>query len=113
MSCNIHFVAKRTIYIPSIDKDEEQEIYFNVWQTSSEETRQIQESDDHIQSYKEWVMSRNIIDQYPVYEEEDDFFCENPIGYKEINVSQEHIETFNQWLESCQENGYTIEAEYW
>jgi len=112
MSYEVHFVGERTIYIPSIKKYDEQEIYFNVWSTPSDVTRLLQSSDNPIQGYKDWIISRNIIDQYSEYEE-DDFFCENPIGIKEVNLSEEHIELFNQWLESCEENGYIVNAEYW
>lgn len=113
MSTNIHFLASREIYIPFLNKTEVQEIYFEqVWQTSTKETMMIQSSDNPIQAYTDWILTKNLTDEINVYEE-DDYFCDNPIGTKIHNYSEEHIEEFNKWLFWCKENGYSVTVECW
>jgi hypothetical protein len=113
MSINVHFLASREIYIPSVKKTEVQEIYFEqAWQTSTKETMTIKSSDNPIQAYTDWVLARNLTETINIYEE-DDYFCDNPIGTKIHNYSEEHIEVFENWLSLCKENGYSVIIECW
>lgn len=55
MSTNFHINAKREIFIPKINKYEEQYIWFDCIQTPSVDTQVLMSSKDPIKAYKKWV----------------------------------------------------------
>lgn len=114
MSTNIHFSATREIIVVKTGKRDTQQISFNEWQTPSEVTRQIMASPDREQAYKDWILRECSEDQEMYVFAEDDIFCErDPVGKEFFNPGKEHIAAFDEWLQMCEEEGYTVTAEAW
>ena len=92
MSTNIHFVAKRGISFKKKNGEVATDIqteYFAVWQTPTSVTYQIMSSDDKINAYLKWINS-----------------FDSPYALP-------HCESFKEWVEIKEKQGYSIEAESW
>jgi hypothetical protein len=114
MSTNIHFIATREIKVIKTNKISIQEIRFNEWQTPTRVTREIMESNDPIEAYKDWILRECSRDEeFPIYAEDDIFGQREPVGRQIYNAGKEHLEQFNKWLKMCDEEGYTVVAEAW
>ena len=116
MSLNLHLVGKRPITFKMGDGTEGSEIQERVielWQTSSDTTRQLIRAQDPIQAYKDWVMSCSQDETEPLFAE-DDLFCERePIGTWTRNPGRGHCEQITAEIEALERQGFTIEAEMW
>jgi hypothetical protein len=64
-----------------------------------------------LEAYKEWVIARNFVKTYPVYEESDFFQEGEPIGESIVNYSENHVNELNEWIEMCEKGAYEIEVE--
>lgn len=116
MSTNIHIYGKRDILVVKTQKLEVQTIKFKwVYQTSSDETEKIMQADDRVQAYKDCIMSQSwAIDREELIYDEDDIFHEDdPIGTRVVNDGKDHIAILNGWLDVCKEDGYTVVFEAW
>ena len=92
MSTNIHFVAKREISFKKKNGEVATDIQtddFAVWQTPTSVTYQIMSSDDKINAYLKWINSFDSPYTLP------------------------HCESFKEWVEIKEKQGYTIETESW
>jgi hypothetical protein len=113
MSINIHFTGTRDILVIKTGKQEVQDISFGlVLQTPSNITRKIMQSEDPFAAYRDWVLSEFTDETQEIYDDDDDW-CEKPIGYKTVNYGVEHVEEFNAWLQQANEAGYKVVAECW
>lgn len=114
MSTNIHFVAHREINVVKTGKTQTQEIKFSEWQTPTRVTREIMNSTDPIQAYKNYILTECSRDEeLPIYAEDDVFGEGTPIGVDVYNNGKEHVAQFEEWLNMCEEEGYTVVAEAW
>lgn len=114
MSTNIHFMAVREVMVVKTGVITTQEIKFYTWQTPTQVTREIMESADRIQAYKDWVLREwNRDEEVPVYAEDDIFGDGEPVGKEIFNAGKEHIARFEEWLKICDKEGYTVVAEAW
>jgi hypothetical protein len=109
MSMNIHFEATRLIQVVGSDLIETQTEYFSdVWQTPTETSYEILESDNDFKAYCDWVMSVSETVSKEVYAP-GDLFCEGPvIGYNLVNRGEQHISLFEGWINDMQIRGFTI-----
>ena len=109
MSMNIHFEATRSIQVISTGEIETQTEYFSeVWQTPTETSYEILESDNDFKAYCDWVMSVSETVSEEVYAP-DDLFCEGPaIGYNLVNRGEQQISLFEGWINDMQSRGFTI-----
>lgn len=112
MSTNIHIYGRRDILVVKTQRFEEQEIKFPAWQTSTFETHNIMSQDDKIQAYTDYILSRAYDRCVDVYDE-DDIFCENPVDTRIVNDGKDHIKMFDDWLDFCETEGYTVVFEAW
>lgn len=114
MSINIHFMAERDIQVLKTKKVEKQIKYFDcVVQTPTEITRKIIASQDPFQAYREYVLSscKDYIE--PVYADDDFFGLGDSIGEIVKNNGPECVKEFDEWLKTCEENGYIVSVEAW
>lgn len=112
MSMNIAFVARRSIAVLKIGKFDVQEVWNNwIWQTPTEVTYSIKNSDNPIQAYKDWVMTFSREEEFPIYDDDDIWMEKEPIGVEIYNAAKHHIELFQKWIDDMTQEGYTIEAE--
>ena len=115
MSTNIHFLATRDIIVVKTGQQDKQEIYFDpVWQTFTQVTRELMDSGDPIQGYKDYILRECSRDEIlDVYAEDDYFEERGPVGTRVYNAGKEHVAEFEAWLEMCEEEGYTVIPEPW
>lgn len=114
MSTNIHFEAQREVIVVKTGQTRIQRINFDrVWQTPTRVTRELM-AGDPIQGYKDWILRECSRDEIlDVYAEDDYFEERGPVGTRVYNSGKEHVEEFEAWLEMCEEEGYTVQAEAW
>lgn len=115
MSMNLHVAGSReiTVNVPgstSLQFIEPQTIRFDLYQTPTKVTYEILRSENQAQAYRDWV----IADRWYEYEElvyaEDDIWEERePIGTRTICHAEYHLQEFDEFIEQCQKEGYTIE----
>lgn len=114
MSTNIHIRATRDVVVVKTGRVDTQEISFPVWQTPTAVTMMIKASADPLEAYKNWILKeRSQDEEIPVYAEDDHFGEGDPIDTLTYNAGKEHVEQFEQWLEMCREEGYTVVVEAW
>lgn len=118
MSMNIKFFATREVLVIKTNQRSTQKIEFDVWQTPTEITYDIMESQVPTEAYKAWVMS--------ISQDEEDIFAgdmfadlrkifaeDAPVGKRVYNAGKEHVAKFDEWVTQCEESGYTISSEVW
>ena len=113
MSMNILITANRDIKIIKTGKTTQQSISFNAWQTPTTVTYDILNSSNKAEAYKNWVRAESVnmdIDE-SIYHDDDPFEQNAPIGKRIYNPGLHHIEQFNEWLNMCEEEGFTVEFE--
>ena len=114
MSTNIHFAAKREIAVLRTGKIETQRtVYGGTWQTSSSVTNSIITHESPIQAYKDWVLAHGEDWLVAIHEDEDFFQEKSPIAYEKVNIAEDHIKEFDEWLAEMQQEGWDIEIEAW
>ena len=115
MSMNIHISAEREIFIPKINKTDKQVVFFDCWQTPTAVSYEIEQCDNQIQAYKDWVISKSKNEdyEYPVFADDDYFLERGPIGTKICNDGKDHIESLDQWINDLEKDGYVISVEVW
>lgn len=114
MSTNIHIRATREVVVVKTGRTDAQEISFPVWQTPTAVTMMIKASADPLEAYKNWILKECSQDEeFPVYADDDIFGEGEPVGKEIYNAGKEHVEQFEQWLEMCREEGYTVVVEAW
>lgn len=114
MSTNIHFSASREIKVIKTGKIETQTIYFDEWQTPTRVTREIMESANPMQAYKDWILRECSRDEEILIYADDDIWNEHePIGKEIYNDGKDHVARFEEWLAMCETEGYTVVAEAW
>lgn len=113
MSTNIHICGIRNIIVIKTGAVSSQRTDFSAWQTPSTITSQIMAASNKLQVYKDWVLSKSVIINEPVYAS-DDILCEKePMGTRIYDVGNEHIKELDQWLQTMAVEGYEIEFEAW
>lgn len=113
MSTNIHFRAQREILVIKTGRQEIQHVYFDQWQTPTEVTLRLMRSHDPIAAYRDWILSMGRDEELGLYAEDDPFEEREPVGKMIYNASQDHVDEFDQWICTCQAEGYTVSAEAW
>jgi len=116
MSHNIHIRANRKAYYEDKRGDLvpfETSENFTVWQTRTEDTRWILEgmtTEDKLMRYCEYIKMRwNLIEIEYEYDE-NDTWCEEPVGSKEVNLSELHIKELKEWIKTKEDQCFTIEV---
>jgi len=115
MSHNIHIRANRKAYyedkqgmlVPFQTSED-----FTVWQTRTKDTRWILEGmtpEDKLLRYCEYIKKENRVETEFEYDE-NDTWCEEPIGSKEANLSELHIKELEEWVKTKEDNCFTIEV---
>ena len=112
MSINICISAKRTIIVKKTGKESTQTVRFDCIQTPTAITYQLLAAPDPIKAYEEWVLSISKDEEEDVYEDEDDFMCDNPriIGKRTCNYCKEHLMLLKTWVSEIEADGYDIEV---
>jgi hypothetical protein len=108
---NIHISATREVTVNKTGETSTQTIRFDCWQTPTNFSYQILGRENPLEAYKEWVIARNCVKTYPVYEESDFFQEGEPIGETIVNYSENHVNELNEWIEMCEKGAYEIEVE--
>lgn len=116
MSMNVYVTATREVTAKNkagkVIKDE-QIVKFDALQTPTTDTYKIVEAACPAQAYIDWCLARAVgtDETYPVYAA-DDHLCEKePIGFETINFYREHAAEFRKWVDSVEEEGYTVKIE--
>lgn len=114
MSTNFHILAKISLMNPLTGKMHHIERNIDtVWQTPTVVTKQIMQSQDKLQAYKDWVLSVSRDEKRFVYAE-DDYLCEgDPVGKEVYNAGKEHLENLDEELKYLTGLGYEIYFEAW
>lgn len=110
MSMNILITANREIRVVKTGKTTLQSIKFNAWQTPTAVTYNILNSSNKIEAYKNFIRAESFnmdIDE-SLFDENDILEDREPRIY---NPALDHIEMFDEWLNMCAEEGYTVEFE--
>jgi hypothetical protein len=113
MSMNIHISATREVTVNKTGETSSQSVMFDCWQTPTSDSYEIMKKENPLEGYKEWVIARNDVGTFLVYEEGDFFKEREPIGETTVNYSEIHVNELNEWIEMCEEGGYEIEVEVW
>ena len=111
MSMNIHISATREVTVNKTGKTSSQTVQFDCWQTPTSDSYEIMEKENPLEGYKEWVIARNDVGTFLVYEEGDFFKEREPIGETTVNYSENHVKKLNTWIEMCAECDYDIKVE--
>ena len=122
MSMNIQFIANREIKYKDNSgcwkTTTQTERFKDVYQTPTSSTYAIHESSNQVQAYVDWVraISESWDKEVTIYDYNggmtSDF--EYPIiGTKIVNPGEEHIKLFLEWVETQEEEGFTIQTEVW
>jgi len=98
MSINLLITAHRVVKVVKSDKTTRQCISFNTWQTPTSVTYDIINSPNPIEAYKNWIRTKS--DKMDI---DKSIFDKNDHLY--------HIELFDEWLNMCDEEDYTVEFE--
>jgi hypothetical protein len=96
MGMNILITANREIRVVKTGKTTLQSIKFNAWQTPTAVTYDIVYGSNPIEAYKNFIRA-----------ESDKMDIDESIFDKDYNLY--HIELFDDWLNMCAEEGYTVE----
>lgn len=109
MSMNIAFEATRKIKVLKTDKIETQTTYFReVIQTPTNITYQIVNSKDPYQTYRDYVLEACQDYEAEIFDD-DDLWCERPLGREVRNNGPDYVKMFDEWLLAMQEAGYDVE----
>lgn len=112
MSMNLHVAAVREVTVNKTGKKSTQRLNFGLWQTPTDITYEILESTNVKQAYIDWVKSNSSVEKYPIYAA-DDVLCDgDPVGYEDVNAGEDHVNELNEWIKSCEDEGYEIEFFY-
>lgn len=111
MSMNIAFEASREIQVVKTGKIETQKIFFDAWQTPTAVTLSILKAANPIQAYNDWVLGQpdDLCQVENVYND-DDVWCDNPIGTRLWDPRKEQVEMFDAWLQEMEQSGWTVRA---
>jgi hypothetical protein len=85
MSMNVYISAKREIVTVKSGIKDTQYIRFNAWQTPTDVTYKIVNSENQQESYIEWVMQQS-----------DDY-------------AEEHVKDLIEWINDCVSKDYLVE----
>lgn len=113
MSMNILITANREILVVKTGKTTLQSIKFNAWQTPTSVTHDILNSSNKIEAYKNFIRAESVnmdIDE-SIFDDDDILEEREPIGKRIYNPALDHIEMFEEWLNMCADEGYTVEFE--
>jgi hypothetical protein len=111
MSMNIHFAGVRDIQVVKTGAIERQEDYINVWQTPTEVTYNIANSDNPVRAYVNWVLTQSEDIQEPVYADDDIFGEHEPVGHTTYNPARDHAAAFLKEVRLLRRCGFAIEAQ--
>jgi hypothetical protein len=105
---NIEIIATRDIQVIKTGKIDEQTMIFDAYQTPTNITYKIHDSEDPIQTYIDWVRSGAEDFEYPIYADDDFLNERDPVGYEIYNAEKRHIEDFLEWVQYATNEGYEI-----
>ena len=110
MSMNIHIYAKREVIVTATGEKDFQWKRFDAWQTPTNVSYAIANSDNPVESYIGWVKSigKGLIREVPVYAEDDIFGERNPLRYETCDPAQEHIDDLNEWIDHVKSQHYEV-----
>ena len=111
MGMNVYIRASREIRVVKTGKTTLQAISFNAWQTPTAVTYDIVYGSNPIEAYKNFIRAESVnmdIDE-SLFDEDDILEEREPIGKRIYNPALHHIELFDEWLNMCSEEGYTVE----
>lgn len=111
MSMNVRLVAKRDIYVPIVDKYDVQYQSIELWETPTDVTRAITESDFPFKEYSAWVQSVSEDREIDLYETADAILNNEPTGVGVINEGKDHLEDLSVQIEFLESVGYKIKWE--
>jgi len=115
MSMNILITATRKVTFKKKNGKrggEIQNVEFRALQTPTQITHDILASKDPAQTYIDWVLrdcSRDVV--LSVFAPEDIWGEGEPVGTSVWNAGKEHVEEFRAWVNSVEEEGYTLKFE--
>ena len=104
MSMNLYLQATLKAVTKLGDKELKEEC--NLYQTPTDVTYKVlenTESDKIFQAYSEWILSRSGDEVVKIYDPEDFFQRDEPIGEKIVNYGKVHLEEVKAWLEDHKE----------
>lgn len=108
MSTNLHVTGFRTVIVEKTGKKDIQTTSFDLYQTSSNVTREILNSDNPAQGYRDWVIADRYEEEELVYAEDDIWGEGEPIGVKTVCYQDEHLKEFDEFIKDSEENGYEL-----
>lgn len=110
MSMNLYVEANREVTVNKTGKQSTQTSIFQLYQTPTKATRQILAAPDKALAYIEWVLSERSSDEVEeIFDTETNLFSDVVIGTRIYNAGKEHVAEFQQWLNECEDEGYTVE----
>lgn len=110
MSMNIYIEAKREVIVTATGEKDFQWKRFDAWQTPTNVSYAIVNSDNPLESYVNWVkeVGEELVCEIPVYAP-DDFFCEGaPVSHETYDPAQEHIDDLNEWIDHVKSQHYEV-----
>lgn len=109
MSINFHISGTRSITVNKTGAVETQQSDYYPWQTPTKVTNEILATKLPVEAYKAWVISVSEDEQELVYED-DDIFSENePVGSRTINVGTVECINVDEWVADAVASGYELE----
>jgi hypothetical protein len=115
MSMNVYIIAGREITFKKRNGEvaiQTQTVYFDAWQTPTDDTYRIVGANNPKQAYIDWVMANFDEDEeFNRYAYGDIFHEGEPIGVDVYNAGKAHVQEFLDWVEDVEENGYKVEIQ--
>jgi hypothetical protein len=111
MSMNVFIVAEREIFfkLPNGSTGSDvQRLKFDAWQTRTEETNRILDSENPAEAYIAWVETRKDPKTVPVFADEDIFGEWEPVGFETVCEATEHINSFRDWMSTVEAAGFVV-----
>ena len=114
MSMNVYITAERKITFKKKNGKRGGGIQtekFDAVQTPTKVTYEIVGSSNPIQAYKDYVKTLSNPEKIPVYAEDDIWGEGEPVGHQDYDWAEEHLQRFDQWLTTMDEDGYRVKIE--
>lgn len=109
MSTNLHVRGIREITVNKTGEQTIQICHFSLRQTPTKVTYKILESENHLQSYIDWINEDRVERQEPIYHDHDIFEEGEIIGYKTVCISDYHLQHLREFIAKSEADGYDIE----
>lgn len=111
MSMNINLEMSREVFVKKIGQTCIQTEHIDLWQTPTEISYEIQDSDNKLEAYGKWVLSISKDEEEDIFEADDIFCAGKPVRKNTFNSGKSHMENLVEYIRFLEAEGY--EQTWW